>query len=401
MIDFPANPTVGQQFTAAGVTWTWDGTKWEAAGSSVAYLPLAGGTMSGPIVLAADPAAAMNPVTLQYLNARPMIGDNRIINGDMRVDQRNNGAAVTAVNVYTVDRWEYFASQAAKGTWGRNLNAIAGPIGFPYYFGFQSSSAYTPLAADYFVLAQAFEADMVSDFAWGTANAQPVTLSFWARSSLTGTFGGSVQNYAATRSYPFSFSLPTANTWTKIVVTIPGDTAGTWVMSGNAGSMYVQFDFGSGTTLRGPAGAWASAGYSGATGTVNVVATNGATFYVTGVKLEIGSVATPFNRQSMAKSMADCQRYFQKVGGATATDLYLSGYAVGASGVVAVTVGVHAMRAAPTAAVVGSFTATNVSTVNIFPGLQTFGVQLLSTGAGQTSWYSGGTTAFVTLNAEL
>ena len=152
---------------------------------------------------------------------------------------------------------------------------------------------------------------MIGDFAWGTSGAQPVTLSFWARSSLTGTFTGSLTNYAGTRSYPFTFSLPAANTWTRIVITIPGDTAGTWVMSGNCGALSVTFDLGAGANFSGPAGAWASGNFVGATGAVSVVATNAATFYVTGVKLEIGSVATPFNRQSLAKSMADCQRYYE------------------------------------------------------------------------------------------
>ena len=151
---------------------------------------------------------------------------------------------------------------------------------------------------------------MISDFSFGNATAKQITLSFWAYSSLTGTFSGCIANYAGTRSYPFVFNIPTANTWVNIALTIPGDTTGTWVLSGNAGSLCVYFDLGCGSTYRGPAGAWASANYQGVTGAVSIVATNAATFYVTGVKLEIGSVATPYNRQSLAKSMADCQRYY-------------------------------------------------------------------------------------------
>ena len=268
--------------------------------------------MTGPLTLAADPAAPLQSATKQYVDALPAaMNDNRIINGDMRIDQRNGGASGTATGGYTVDRWKYAATQASKGTWGQSLNAVAGAVGFPYYLGFQSSSAYTPVASDQFSFYQAIEADMVSDFAWGTANAQPVTLSFWARSSLTGTFGGVVGNWAGTRTYPFSYSLAAANTWTKITVIIPGDTSGAWVMSGNAASIWVTFDLGSGANRSRSSERMGVGGYVGATGAVNVVATNGATFYVTGVKLEIGSIATPFNRQSLAKSMADCQRYFQ------------------------------------------------------------------------------------------
>ena len=281
MIDFPASPILGQSFVdpTTNLQWVWDGTKWKAAGIASPPLPI-----------------AMN--------------DNRLINGDMRIDQRNNGASGTAAPVFVVDRWQYVTNQAAKGTWGRNLNAVAGPVGFPYYLGFQSSSAYAALTGDYFQLTQSLEGDAISDFAWGTANAQPVTLSFWVQSNLTGTFGSCIGNYAGTRNYPFSFSISSANTWTKIVVTIPGDTSGTWVLSGNAGGLVLHFDLGSGTTYRGPANAWASGGYVGVTGAVSIVGTNLALLYVTGVKLEIGSVATPFNRQSLAKTLVDCQRYY-------------------------------------------------------------------------------------------
>ena len=279
MIDFPASPTVGQAFVdpATGLRWVWDGTKWKASGLATPPLPV-----------------AMN--------------DNRLINGDMRIDQRNGGVSGTAVG-YTIDRWNYQGAQPSKGGWQRLPSGALLPW-FPYCLSFTSSSAYVSLATDFFQFQQPIEADMVSDFAWGTASAQPVTLSFWANSNLTGMFGGSVKNAAGTRSYPFSFSLPTAQTWTKIAITIPGDTAGTWVMSGNAASLYLLFDLGTGSTYRGPANAWAGTTYNGATGAVSVVGTNGGTFSVTGVKLEIGSVATSFNRQSLAKNMADCQRYY-------------------------------------------------------------------------------------------
>jgi hypothetical protein len=265
-------------------------------------------TLTG--LLTGTNATFSSDVSAANVSAPQAMGDNRIINGDMRIDQRNGGAPGVTVG-YTVDRWQYVASQANIGNWGQESSASA--VGFGAYLGFTSTSAYASVAADYFEIFQPIEADMVSDFAWGTANAQPVTLSFWASASVAGTYSGTIQNYAGTRTYPFSYSIPAANTWTKIVIFIPGDTGGAWVMSGNAGSMYVAFDLGSGSSRRGPAGAWASASYIGVTGSVSVVATNGAGFAVTGVKLEIGSVATPFNRQSMAKSLADCQRYCQTI----------------------------------------------------------------------------------------
>jgi hypothetical protein len=337
MIDFPASPTTGQQFTAVGVTWTWDGTKWTASGLGTSYLPIAGGTLTGPLTLVSDPTAALQPATKHYVDVLPVAGSNRIINGDMRIDQRNGGAIGNAVG-YTVDRWVYAASLAAKGNWQRNIG-VAGPSGFPYYLGFQATSAYALLVGDYFRFNQIIEADMVSDFQWGTANAQPVTLSFWVYCTLTGTFGGSIINAASNRSYPFTYSIP-AVTWTKIVLAIPGDTGGTWVMSGAAAALYVNFGLGVGATYSGAAGAWASGYFMSATGAVSVVSTNNAWLGVTGVKLEIGSVATPYNRQSLAKSMADCQRYYQ-VG-----TLYMAGW----SGVLSQNVSIGSLKTVSTRA---------------------------------------------------
>ena len=283
------------------------------------------------------------------------------------------------------------STQASKFTWGRNLNTGAGPVGFPYYFGVQSGSAFASAASDAFQFYQLLEGDAVSDFAWGTASAQPVTLSFWAMSGQAGTYSASISNYAGTRSYPFTFSLPSINTWTKIVVTIPGDTAGTWVMSGNAGSLGVHFDFGCGSTYRGPANAWASATYVGVTGSVSIIATNGATFYVTGVKLETGNVATPFNRQSLAKSMADCQRYYSTVSVYNVATAAAAGAYIAATGFFPVT-----MRAAPTA-IANPSSITNVSALtidNITSG--GFRVQGTATAAGFAAF--GGV---VTANVEL
>jgi hypothetical protein len=338
MIDFPASPTVGQEFTFAGVTWTWDGTKWLAAGTSPGFLPLTGGVLTGnlggvtadfsgqvnaqtlagptgvtPPVAAASPPVADNSLdlaTTAWANANVKMGDNRLINGDMRVDQRGvaSGAGGTAAG-YTIDRWQYSAIQAAKGTWTRSASSAPG---FPYALMFTSSSAYAVVNNDIFLFLQNIEADMISDFAWGTPNAQPVTLSFWAYSSLIGTFSGGIRNLAIQRAYPFTYSIPTANTWTKISVTIPGDTGGAWPLSGSGIGATLGFSLGAGTgTYSAPANVWGSTYALAAPGSVSVVGTNGAIFQITGVKLEIGPAATPFNRQSLAKSLADCQRYYQ------------------------------------------------------------------------------------------
>ena len=235
---------------------------------------------------------------------------NRLINGDMRIDQRNAGASGTA-NGYTVDRWAYNGTQAGKGTWGQNLNAVTPPVGFKNYLGFQSSSAYAVLAADIFTFYQPIEGVNIQDLLWGTANAKAVTLQLQVYSSLTGNFGGVVKNGGGTRSYPFLYTIPVANTWTTITVTIPGDTSGTWATDTSIG-LFVQFGLGVGSTNSGAAGAWAGVNYSSATGAVSVVGTNAATWYITGLQFEIGSVATPFERRFYAVELSLCYRYFQR-----------------------------------------------------------------------------------------
>jgi hypothetical protein len=280
---------------ASNVTWT---------------LPSADGT-SGQ-ALTTDGAG-----TLSWAAGAPDSGynfRNRIINGDMRIDQRNAGAAVSAAtntNPYTVDRWSFFGDPAGKVTLQQNQGSVTPPAGFVNYMGLTSSSAYSPAAGDAFRFQQIIEGLNISDLGWGTANAKTVTVSFWVRSSLTGLFGGALSNDGLNRSYPFSFSISSADTWEYKTVTIPGDTSGTWLTTNGIG-IRLFFDVGCGTNTKGTAGAWAGAFYAGVTGGTNVVATNNATFQFTGVQLEVGSVATPFERRPYGAELALCQRYALK-----------------------------------------------------------------------------------------
>jgi hypothetical protein len=242
---------------------------------------------------------------------------NRIINGAMVIDQRNAGASVTlaAVNPqYTLDRWAIQASQASKISVQQNAGSVTTPVGFNKYLGVTSLTAYSVGSGDYYSVRQAVEGFNIADLGWGTANAKTVTLSFQVYSSLTGTFGGSIANDAFNRSYPFTYTISSANTWTTISVTIAGDTTGTWLSTNGIG-LWVTFGLGVGSTYNGTAGAWAGAGYLSATGATSVVGTNGATFYITGVQLEVGSSATGFEYVNYQTSLANCQRYYIKYGG--------------------------------------------------------------------------------------
>jgi hypothetical protein len=244
---------------------------------------------------------------------------NRIINGDMRIDQRNAGASVTASNInsitYTLDRWAYFCSQASKFTLQQNAASVTPPVKFSNYLGITSSSAYSVLTGDYFFIRQYIEGFNFADAAFGTANATTITLSFWIRSSLTGTFGGALGNSAANRSYPFTYSISVADTWEYKTITIAGDTTGTWVGATNGAGAIINFSLGAGSTFSGTAGAWAAGNFISATGATSVVGTNGATFYITGVQLEVGSVATPFERIDYGRELIMCQRYYYKTFG--------------------------------------------------------------------------------------
>jgi hypothetical protein len=240
---------------------------------------------------------------------------NRIINGAMVIDQRNAGASVTpSVNgTYLVDRWNLTFSQGSKFSAQQNAGAVTPPAGYINYLGLTVVSSVSPLVTgDYFAVQQPIEGLNVADLGWGTANAKTVTLSFWVYSSLgPGTFGGALSNSAGNRSYPFSYNISAANTWQQITVTVAGDTSGTWLTTNGIG-VYVRFGLGAGATYSGTAGSWAAANYFSATSAVSVVGTGSATFYITGVQLETGTVATTFEYRPYGTELNLCCRYFWK-----------------------------------------------------------------------------------------
>jgi hypothetical protein len=235
---------------------------------------------------------------------------NRIQNGAMVIDQRNAGASVTPNNTYTLDRWIVENSQTSKLTVQQNAGSVTPPNGFRNYLGVTSTAATSVGSGDYFMLEQRIEGFNMADLMWGTANAKTVTLSFWVRSSLTGTFGGSLMNGTNGRAYPFTYTISAANTWEYETITIAGDTTGTWFTTNGTGIL-LSFGLGVGSTYSGTAGAWTNGNLFSATGATSVVGTNGATFYITGVQLEVGTQATSFEYRQYGTELALCQRYFQ------------------------------------------------------------------------------------------
>jgi hypothetical protein len=260
-----------------------------------------------------DPAngVTFNDLSLQGAAASPYVLKNRIINGDMRIDQRNAGASVTPANgAYTLDRWGvYQFSSASKFSVQQDAGAVTPPTGFTDYLGVTSLSAYSVAVGDIYGIYQRIEGFNVADLGWGTSNAQTVTLSFWVRSSLTGTFGGAFQNDAGDRAYPFTYTISSANTWEQKTITVAGDTTGTWLKT-NGDGLQITFGLGVGSNRSATAGSWQAGNFGSATGATSVVGTNGATWYVTGVQLEVGSTATPFERRLYGQELANCQRYY-------------------------------------------------------------------------------------------
>ena len=231
---------------------------------------------------------------------------NRIINGGMVIDQRNAGASVAFTTAaYTLDRWVGAVGTATGTTIQRSTTSTT---------GFSNSALITigtgasPAAGAVNRIYQVIEGFNIADLAWGTASAATVTLSFWVRSSVTGTFSGALYGASTIQSYPFNYTISAANTFEQKTVTIAGPTTGTWDSTNGTG-IYVNFDLGSGTTFKGTAGAWATGTFIGVTGATNLCATTGATFYITGVQLETGSTATSFDYRPYGTELALCQRY--------------------------------------------------------------------------------------------
>jgi hypothetical protein len=286
------------------------------------------GDTSGEVTISAPSVAGTTtlelPATSSTLATQNSLGvRNLIINGDMRIDQRNAGASVTPTNAqYHIDRWRAYLSQASKYTVQQSTTA---PSGFNYSLLATSSSAYTVGASDYFLLAQPIEGLNSAHLAWGTSDAKTVTLSFWVRSSLTGTFGGAVGNAAGNRSYPYSYTISSADTWEKKTITIAGDTSGTWVTT-NASSVVIYWSLGSGSSSSGTAGAWSGTYYDSVTGATSIVGTSGATLYITGVQLEVGEGASDFEHLPYDVQLRRCQRYYEVLYGQAATGYGILSY---------------------------------------------------------------------------
>jgi len=280
---------------------------------------LAGSAVNGAVASATNATNATNLTggtctigTTQLGAGNASIMKNRIINGAMVIDQRNAGASYTVPGgnssaYYTIDRWSI---QSIGSNVFTTQQSSTVPVGFSTSLKITVASAQSIGSSDYYELQQPIEGYNIADMQWGTANAKTVTLSFWAYSSLTGTFSGSLRNSDASRSYAFTYSIASANTWTYCTVTIAGDTSGTWQTTNSTG-IILGFDLGSGSSRKGSAGSWQSSNLYGVTGSVTLASNASATLYLAGVQLEVGSSATGFEYRQYGQELALCQRYYE------------------------------------------------------------------------------------------
>jgi len=305
---------------------------------------------------------------------------NRIINGAMVIDQRNAGASVTPTDgQFCTDRFSAGLTQASKFSFQQSTDA---PTGFKNSIKVTSLSAYSVTSGDLFEVRQNIEGYNIADLGFGTASASTITLSFWVKSSLTGTFGGALGNDGSSRSYPFTYTISVANTFEYKTVTVAGDTTGTWLTTNGIG-MRVRFSLGAGSTYSGTSGAWATATYTSATGATSVVGTSGATFFITGVQLEKGSTATSFDYRPFGTELALCQRYYWKILQGTGEPYGITGYMIAGNAVWGQFCLPVTMRATPTITVYGTWAVNNTGQPTIRgASASNFLVQIVATTTG-------------------
>jgi hypothetical protein len=231
----------------------------------------------------------------------------------MVISQRNGTSSVTAADgTFGVDRFK--TAIVGSGVFTMQQSSVA-PTGFVNSQLLTVTTADTSIASnDEYSYRHFVEGFNFADMMWGTANAQTVTLSFWVRSSVTGTYAVGLRNSDANRTYPATYTISAANTWEYKTITIAGNTTGTWLTNNGVG-VGVIFSLGAGSNYQGTANSWNSANTFSTSSATQWISTNGATFYLTGVQLEKNTTATPFEWIPYGTELALCQRYYTTIGG--------------------------------------------------------------------------------------
>jgi hypothetical protein len=354
----------------------------------------------------------------------PFMFRNKIINGAMMIDQRNDGGAVTLADGFSVDRFHHFEDGADFTA--RRSTLVPSGSGFINSLSITNGTGVAMSAGNYTGIRHGIEGFNIADLNWGTSFAKSITISFWVRSSLTGTFGLALRNNANNYGYVVSYSISLANTWEYITKTIPGPTSGAW-NTGNEKGIYLVWDLGAGTSYSIAAGAWTSAvEILGLTGGTKFKTTTGATYYLTGVQLEVGNVATPFEHRNHSVELQLCKRYFQRWGSGVMWQAGNTGASGGANDYFKMLGGgVYSggeMRVAPDVTYLdtayfmgigglsgspsdlGNIASANMGSLafsNSTIAINRLGIFDITTYGGTRGWYYASTIAFVGLTAEL
>ena len=311
---------------------------------------------------------------------------NLIINSAMQVAQRGTSFTDTAASYYTLDRFKRYASGGGLYTTSQDSNS---PDGFSYSLKLTNTTTDDPASSDYYILQHSIEGYNTAHLNWGTSSAKTVTFSFWVRSSVTGTYSFAMVNSDSTRSYAAAYTISSADTWEYKTVTISGDTTGTWGTTNGIG-IKINFDLGSGSAFLGTAGTWASANYHGAIGQTEWINNSGATFQVTGVQLEVGDTATPFEHRSYGQELALCQRYYFD---ASDANLFIDAYQNSSNYSSLYAVFPTTMRTSPTVTVTNSSSFNVQSFVGSSVTPKGFRLEIRSVGAGRFYIVGGSYTA--------
>jgi hypothetical protein len=245
---------------------------------------------------------------------------NKFINGNMAIDQRNAGASITGTGggKYATDRWRWDMDSTPTLAIQQSTTAPTG-YGYSLYANFTASTTVSAGASN--TVLQKIEGYNTVDLAFGTASAQSISISFWVRGSVTGTYGVGIANAASTWSYPAQYTINSANTWEYKTISLSGATSGTFIGATNGIGLVVLFDMGSGTSSEGTANTWQSGLKTRVSGNVNLCTQSSATWYITGVQLEVGTTATNFDFRSIGTELGLCYRYYYQMNGVTNQDI--------------------------------------------------------------------------------
>jgi hypothetical protein len=325
---------------------------------------------------------------------------NRIINGAQVINQRYGTTAQTGVSGFVTDRFQVLNSSA--GTINAQTVTTA-PAGFSYSTQLTVGTADSAVGStDSVIFYQTLEGYNIADLNWAGTNAKIVTLSFWVYSSLIGTYSGSIVDAGGSVSYPFNYTISTANTWTQITQTITGPVSGTFGSTNGVG-FYLELSLMTGSSFQGTPNAWAAGNFRGTASQVNWMATSGNTWYITGVQLEAGTTASPFEYRQYGTELALCQRYYEIIGQSN-DSLLFQGYVGGVDAIRSPIFYKVTKRATPTLTINGTWVASNKSAAAAFiprAGLDAGQIEWVTSGAGVSYFYNNNVGSNLTVSAEL